>query len=234
MSVSKRVRRRRNPMREPPEDKLRVEIPPERKQAIAASLLGEDRYPDRKIGEIVGVSRRTICKWKTIPEFQLMVKQAAEDYIKQFKTAGLANKSKRLAVLNDVHDRLTTAVKERGDDPSMKDVPGGETGMVARTYRGVGKGKNFRLISEYKIDTPVIRAILDIHESVREELGDNKQRMELTGPDGEALQPPRITVQFVRVEKIQRHDTDGGAPILEGHIQEEDYGEQEEAACGTT
>jgi hypothetical protein len=195
------------------EFKGQIEVPKNMRQTIAAQLLGEDRLPDRQIAEIVGISRRQLAKWKTLPDFKELINTHAKQYISQFTTEGLARKEKRLAVKNDIHDRLLTAIKERGDDPDMEDVPGGTTGLVVKQYKAIGKGKSFRIIEEYKIDTPVVRSILDLHEDVREELGQNKiPQFQPVDAQGQPLQPPQIVVQVVQVQK----GSDGRARLVEG------------------
>jgi AcrR family transcriptional regulator len=167
------------------------------KQIIAAAMFGEGKYTINEIAQVVGISRRQIQHWKSKETFAVMVRNAGEAYAKRFLTEGLARKERRLAVLNDMHERVLTSVFERGESKGMKNIPGGHTGMVTKTLKGIGKGDDFQVVEVYSIDTPVISSLIEIHDAVREELGQNVRKHEFSNPDGSPMQPPQITVQVV-------------------------------------
>jgi hypothetical protein len=196
-------------------------VPQDQRRAIAAQLIVEGKLTRREIGEVVGVSARHLQNWAKKPDFQEMIENARLVYSKRFLTEGLAQRGRRLLVLNQVHEKVLDAVTERANSDDMQNVPGGTTGMVAKQIKGIGKGDDFAVIETYSIDTPVVKSILEIHNAVREELGENKQRLEMTGPDGQPLQPPQLQVQFIEV-KTKPHVVDKiPAPrVIEGLVRE--------------
>jgi hypothetical protein len=169
------------------------------KKIMAAAMIGEGRYTLNEVAQTVGMSRRQLLAWKSHDEFKVMVNNSAEAYAKRFLSEGLAKKERRLAVLNDMHERITTAVFERGESDDMAEVPGGRTGLVTRTLKGIGKGDDFQVVEVYNIDTPVVDSLISIHKAVRDELGQNIMKHEFSNPDGSPIQPPKITVQVLQV-----------------------------------
>src|SRR4051812_46590346 len=106
----------------------------------AALLVAEDRFPDRKIAEMVGITERQLDRWKHEVLFQSRVHSITRAYSERALKCGLARKENRLRALSDMHDRLLTIIEERAVDPDLAEVSGGKTGLVTRTLKGIGKG----------------------------------------------------------------------------------------------
>ena len=62
-------------------------------------------------------------------------------------------------------------IDARAADPAMHAVPGGKTGLVVKTVKGVGKGEDFRLVEEYRVDTDTLRSILEHERRAAKEVG---------------------------------------------------------------
>ena len=85
-----------------------------------------------------------------------------------------------LAVLNDLHQRMLQVIEERALSPDLASVPGGKTGLVTKTLKGIGKGDDFQVVEVYEVDTGTIAKIGDVQKQVAEELGQWVRRSEVT------------------------------------------------------
>lgn len=137
----------------------------------AAQLLAEDRLPDWKIAEKIGIGRTTLAEWKRLPKFAQRVDDLVSNYAARALNAGLARKERRLRVLNEMHDKILQVIDERGEDVSMATIPGGKTGIVVRNLKSIGKGDDFQVVESYEIDIGAIRTIASLQEQVVKELG---------------------------------------------------------------
>lgn len=196
MNVTTKASRMRERERFKRPKKEKSLVPDHLRQPMCIALLAEDKLTNKEIAAQCGISRRTLGLWKQDPDFAQKVQIATTEYQKTFLTAGLAAKEKRLAVNNHIHDKLLEVIKERGEEMDGE-CAGGGTGLMVREYKASKKG----VYKQYKVDNPTIKSILELHDAVREDLGQNKQKVELTGADGQPLQPPRIQVAFVSVQK---------------------------------
>jgi hypothetical protein len=141
------------------------------KRETAAQLVAEDRLTDEKIAESLGVSRKTLHVWKQHPAFSARVTELESIWTNRALKNNLARREYRLAVLADQHGRCLAIRDARASDPSMADVPGGATGMLVRTYKGLGNGENARVVEEYAYDAALDREIRELQAQCAEELG---------------------------------------------------------------
>jgi hypothetical protein len=137
----------------------------------AAQLVAEDACTDNKIAELVGVSKRTLERWKRDNAFKTRVDAISEAFAERALKHRLARRDRRLTVVNDLHDKLLQVIAERAADPELADVPGGKTGLITKRLKGIGRGDDFRVVPVYEVDTGTIREIRAIHEQVAGELG---------------------------------------------------------------
>lgn len=119
----------------------------------AAQLIAQDHLSDEKIAVEVGISRRTLARWKVDRKFVARVEQITTAYADSVLRHGLARKTRRLAVLNDLHEKMLQVITERASDPELAEVPGGKTGLVTKTLKGIGKGHDFQVVEVYQVDT---------------------------------------------------------------------------------
>ena len=114
----------------------------------AAVLLAEDLQTDEQIAAEVGVTRRALAKWKNRPEFAARVQDHLSAFRAQVRAEGIAVLENRILALNARWRAMQSVIKERADDPKMKDVPGGTTGLLVREETPTRYG-------------PVVKATLD-------------------------------------------------------------------------
>lgn len=151
-----------------------------KKRETAARLLAEDDLTDARIAEKCGIGVRTLDRWKTEESFIARVNEITAAYAKRALKHGLARKERRVAVLNDLHEKMLQVIAERAQSPDLADVPGGKTGIVTKTLKGIGKGDDFQVVEVYEVDTGTIAKICDVQKQVAEELGQWVRRSEVT------------------------------------------------------
>jgi hypothetical protein len=138
---------------------------------MAAQLVADDRLPDREIAEQCGIDKATLERWKLQPTFRARVQAIVEAYAKRALKNGIARRERRVGVLNDLHNKMLQVIDERAKSKGMAAVPGGKTGIVTKTMKGIGKGEDFQAIEEYRVDTSTIAEIRDVQKQAAEELG---------------------------------------------------------------
>ena len=142
-------------------------------------LIAEDHYNDKKIAELCFVSVACITKWKRRPEFKERVAELTQIFADKALKEGLARREKRVTVLVQMHDKLLQIVEERAADPALQAIPGGKTGLVTRQMKGIGKGKEFRLVEQYQADTRLVKELRGVEEQIARELGQWQERIEV-------------------------------------------------------
>lgn len=90
-------------------------------QIEAANLVAEDRIPDRKIAETVGIGARTLQYWKRLPDFVREVEQVRQEWRERVRRRGVASKDTRLANLNGLLRRHVGFMQTRAE-AMVKDV----------------------------------------------------------------------------------------------------------------
>jgi hypothetical protein len=70
-------------------------------------------------------------------------------------------------------------ISERSASPDLADVPGGKTGLITKTLKGLGSGDNFNVIEEYEVDCATVREIRALQEQVAGEVGQRVSRAEM-------------------------------------------------------
>ena len=144
----------------------------------AAQFVADDRLTDREIAEQCGIDKATLERWKLQPSFKTRVQAIVAEYAKRALKHGIARRERRMGVLNELHNKLLQVIDERAKSEEMAAVPGGRTGIVTKTVKGVGKGEDFRTVEEYRVDTASIAEIRDIQKQAAEELGQWIKRTE--------------------------------------------------------
>jgi hypothetical protein len=144
----------------------------------------------------VGIGRSTLARWKIDRRFLTRVQTIAAAYAKPALKHGLARKEFRLAVLNDLHQRMLQVIEERALSPDLASVPGGKTRLVTKTLKGIGKGDDFQVVEVYEVDTGTIAKICDVQKQVAEELGQFVRRSEVT----------EMNRLFERMSREELHD----------------------------
>jgi hypothetical protein len=141
----------------------------------AAVLVAEDHLFDEAIAAKVGVTRRTLAGWKQQPLFAARVQVVTGELADRARYRGIARRERRLAVLQETHNKLLQVIEERSADPDLADAAGGKTGLIVRKPVVFGaKVVGF----EYAVDVPTIKQLQSLQEQAAKELGQIVERRE--------------------------------------------------------
>jgi hypothetical protein len=137
----------------------------------AAYLIARNELSDMEIAEQFSISTRQLSRWKATKEFQERVAHWQARRANAASGRAIAKLERRIAELDKLWLRCLGIIDQRAADPSMKEVPGGSTGLVVRGYKSLGSGDNARIVEEYKVDTALTAEIRAIAREAAEELG---------------------------------------------------------------
>ncbi len=153
----------------------------------AAILLAENTLTDAEICEALGIGRTTLFRWQQHDEFKARVQENVAEIRASALRFPIAKKHYRVGVVDMLHTKALTVIEERaaeyakaGEDEALaavrktfgEDVPaGGGTGLVVKTYKQIGSGRNATLVTEYGVDTALMREITNLHARAAKELG---------------------------------------------------------------
>jgi hypothetical protein len=144
----------------------------------AALLVAEDKLTDAKIGAACDVTERTIERWKRHPDFKARVAEHVEAYRATIRARGIAILENRVDALQDRWERMKGVIAARAEEHAS--IPGGESGLLVRTVRGVGSGEDFELVELYAVDTGLLRELREHEKQAAQELGQWTERKDLT------------------------------------------------------
>ena len=149
------------------------------KREEAAQLVSEDRLIDAQIAEKVGISRQQLTRWKASKAFAARVEELGAIWTERALKYGLARREKRVSVLCAMHDKLLAIIEERGQDAALQAVPGGKTGLVCKTLKGIGKGDDFQVVEVFETDTAILKELRGLQEQISKELGQHVDRSQV-------------------------------------------------------
>jgi Terminase small subunit len=109
-------------------------------------------------------------------EIRARVAELRNEITAGFVKLEITNRDARVRLLQDLVHRGHLLIQARGKD--MADVPGGETGLLVRSF----KGKHAD-IPVYKVDTGLLREIRKILQQVAEEMGQRVTKTKSPTPD---------------------------------------------------
>lgn len=94
-----------------------------------------------------------------LADMRSAVNKGAEDYM-------IAHKVDRIRLRDFLRSQLLEVRKARA-----KGDTGEETGLVVKTYKQIGNGRNVQLVEEWKIDPALVNLIETLQHATAEELG---------------------------------------------------------------
>ena len=125
-------------------------------------------------------------------------------YSERALRGGLARREKRVAVLNDMHDRMLSVIDERAEDVAMQAVPGGKSGLITKQLKGIGKGEDFQVVEVYEMDTALVRELRATQEQIAKELGQWVEKRD--------VKVNSILFERMSQEELERYARDGTLP----------------------
>lgn len=145
----------------------------------ALVLMAEDLMTDTEIAVHLKIGRRSLSHWKAHPEFRRRLNEKLAKLADGVLRKGIARKEKRLEALQDRWDRCKQIIEERAADQSLRGIPGGETGLLLRQVKSVGKPA--KMVEEYVVDVALLREMREMEKQAALELGDWTEHHEVTG-----------------------------------------------------
>ena len=147
---------------------------------LAADLTCRGNVTDEDIAAQCKVTRRTVARWKTNPQFQEKVCEFVKETEERLLTEGVASRVERVKRLNRDWERMQRVLDARAE--SMVDVDeGGETGLLVRQRKGLGSGDNFEIVEEYTVDTGLLRELRECEKQAAIEVGQWAETVNHTG-----------------------------------------------------
>jgi hypothetical protein len=134
----------------------------------AADLIAEGSLSITQIAAKVGTTRWTLWAWRQRPEFCRVLEQRLEFYRAEALLHGIAVREQRVKAQTDRWRRMQRIVEARAKD--MQDIPGGDSGLLVRKFRGIGDGENFRVVEYYETDVGLLREFRSLEEHAAREL----------------------------------------------------------------
>lgn len=164
---------------------------------LAATLVAQDELTDEQIAKRLGINRRNLSRWKDSPVFQESVAELVEQFRLATSTLAIADKQQRVAALDDRWQRMRRVITERASfygDLSIKQAkpataksrsqavsespsdpewvaPGAGTGLLVHTLRSIGAGDNANVVTEWEVDTGLLKELRGHEEQAAKELG---------------------------------------------------------------
>lgn len=149
----------------------------------AAQLLAAGNLAISEIADKFGVRRETVWAWRQHPDFKARVDEELEKIRAEVRRVGIADAMARVRRLNDRANRMSRLMEARADDPTMAEVPGGNTGLLVRTIKSVGSGDNATIVEEYSVDTGLLREMREHEKQAAQELGQWAEKHQISGPN---------------------------------------------------
>lgn len=149
-------------------------------QERAAALIAQGRS-DVETAAIIGVEKHSIMRWRRSATFTDRIAAEAVAIVAAVKAEGIANRQNRIDAYNDRWRRMQTVIEERATDPQFSRVPGGKTGLITVTFRGVGRGEDFQLVEEYAVDTGLLKELREHEKQAAQDLGQWTEKQEHSG-----------------------------------------------------
>ncbi len=154
----------------------------------AALLLAEDRLTAKEIAGQLGISDRTLRKWNEENDFRARVAEHVAEFRRRVERQGIGRVDRRVSALQDRWERMQRVIEERAAAEEMQGVPGGSTGLLTRTVKGLGRGEDFQVVEEYAVDTGLLAELRAHERQAAEELGQWKERAEVDVNDRRAAE----------------------------------------------
>jgi hypothetical protein len=143
----------------------------------AALLVAQDKLSDELIAAELGIGRATLARWKVESDFRARVSEIVVEIKARVVARGIAERQNRLDALNDRWHKMKAVISQRATN--LASVPGGgNTGLLVRQVKGIGKGEDFQVIEEYAVDTGLLREMREHEKHAAIELGEWTEKRE--------------------------------------------------------
>jgi hypothetical protein len=171
------------------------------KRLKAIELVAQDVLSDAQIAEHLKINKVTLERWKKHSVFAAAVEGAAAALAEEIRKEGIAHKQTRLDSYVSDFERLSKLIEARAADDDTKKGPGGDTGLIVRSQKGIGGGENYLVVETFEFDHALIKSRLELRKQIAQELGEWEDKQKLVGPHGGPLEIIGIEVLKPKVEE---------------------------------
>jgi len=144
----------------------------------AALLVAEDALPDADIAAQVRLTEEGLRKWKRRPEFRERVAAIREQMRLAIVARGIAERQNRVDALNERWELMRQVIQARAE-AGPSGVPGAKTGLLVKTVKAIGAGKDQYEVEEWAVDTGMLRELRAHEEQAAKELGQWTERRQV-------------------------------------------------------
>lgn len=132
-------------------------------------LVAEDRLSDEQIAERLRMSRAGFAKWKKQPEFLARVTELREKLRQAVVDRGITERQNRVEALNERWRLMRQVIEARAE--AGGEAAGAKTGLLTKTIKVVGTGKDQYEVEEWAVDTGLLRELREHEKQAAQELG---------------------------------------------------------------
>lgn len=168
----------------------------------AAQLIAYGELSQDEIAARLQITRRTLYEWRQEPDFAARVDEVVGEIKAVLNHLAISHVERRIDRLNRDWLKLQAVINARAASPEMVGVPGGDTGLLVRTVKGVGSGDNFCLVYLYRVDVALLHELRELEKQAAQELGQWVTKSDLTGTGSGGP----LVVQYVNNWRV--HTTD--------------------------
>lgn len=108
---------------------------------------------------------------RRIDELQSKVAEKVVETVAKAETRSITDRSHRIALLQDLADRMLLVASERTTDPIEQAKTGGKSGLLAAQIKVVRTPKGLQAGYEYVLDTGFIRELRAVAQQAAQEAG---------------------------------------------------------------
>ena len=135
----------------------------------AAALLAVGELTYQEIAAQCGVTSRSIINWLGEEQFKARVDSNVEEIRKKVLSHGIADLVQRVKRLDKRWNAIDRLIAARG--MSLRDVPGGETGLLCKEQKVLGGGEFSEVVDVYKVDAALLKEERELAKQASIELG---------------------------------------------------------------
>jgi predicted DNA-binding protein YlxM (UPF0122 family) len=144
----------------------------------AAELYAMRELSNAEIASEVGISESSLYRILRESEFRERVAKLQEEFAAEVRRHGIAVVENRVKQLQKRWKLMQEVIRARAESDEMQPVPGGPTGLLVHTVKGVGRGEDFQLIDLYEVDTGLLNELRQHEKQAAQELGQWSEKQE--------------------------------------------------------
>jgi hypothetical protein len=138
-------------------------------QAIARGISATQSYIDAGYSKN-GAAQSALTLLRN-PQITSRIEELKLIFTSKSTVREIGIRDNRIAWLDERSRLLRRVIAERAADPEFAKVAGGKTGLLVKTYKQIGAGKDSQLVEEYAVDTAMLKEMRAHEQQAAQELG---------------------------------------------------------------